>query len=765
MEISIINLPDLEESNSTNELKDILGKSTKMSEYMKTRQATLIMDMLKDSSNDTLIVDINNLSQRDIIFIEGTIYNFSFTKPSVIYNGSIKLVVNQNVGLKGIAIPEEEVASIPSGGKYMKGGNHIQFLGTKYIPIIVKTPEEFVGLIYNLSNQSSFYNQTLPVTILESNVINVFPPLYKTPMFGFGERADHITCTNLGITSEAEAKSFKILPNREPIERFKKKLIEAIFLNKFGHFKPFDKIPDQQKLYEEFLTKKDQVDEAFAIKVVIDDTLSFEHFQKQLAGIGDANRTLDRDIYFKSKELIRVAFKTENPSFIKEVSRIVDIILKKKMLQMEKSKIDVNEKQEAQFELLKYLYIVVSLHHIQHAFSIPIAGENPTQYFIKLLFEKAKNPIDKSGLSRKMIEENYYKGLIKVDVILNENNLSLESRTVKKDPFSWQDTLEFICAGIEGKGQIRNMSKEPTKGDSKETYPLITSIYKALYTPNFIEPTRQYSPSILSIVHPFTHADPRFNVGDISKKLGETNLLSFEIKRFYNYYTNGCPKGVTHEWLNNKCKLCSVTKEMIEELDKKYYQIYKGDFDKYKKEPEIMIIKPTKIPPVNDLASTTFQFLKGKIDDIISKYKTTNLKIPLINLTRNESIKLIDAKTKVIESDINMNHIHKLKYYLSNYHVPVDVFNNVKSNEDLFISMFFVLVSKLDKENLEDLINLDLTFAHQEIEDILMKNKKTVATNNYEATFDIDDEKPEVEEEDDEGVDFNGGDDDANPDS
>jgi hypothetical protein len=85
----------------------------------------------------------------------------------------------------------------------------------------------------------------------------------------------------------------------------------------------------------------------------------------------------------------------------------------------------------------------------------------------------------------------------------------------------------------------------------------------------------------------------------------------------------------------------------------------------------------------------------------------------------------------------------------------VNIFNNAKSNDDLFIAMFYALLGKVDKDGLKSLIEYDLKFSHQEIEIILAKKKTAVKTGeqmDMDPNFEhIDEEK---QEGDGEGIDY-----------
>lgn len=64
---------------------------------------------------------------------------------------------------------------------------------------------------------------------------------------------------------------------------------------------------------------------------------------------------------------------------------------------------------------------------------------------------------------------------------------------------------------------------------------------------------------------------------------------NFMIENFYNLYSYRCPedKAPFHEFVNNKCKYCSVDKQMIENMDKSYYEKYKN---KMKKEKNVVMV-------------------------------------------------------------------------------------------------------------------------------------------------------------------------------
>ena len=470
MEISIIDLPDIEVDNSVNEIKNTLSKD-KRKEFRKDRISYLISNILKDLNQDELLENLTNIGKKNIIFIEGNIYNVSFNYPVLYFNNNtVKTIYKKMINICGVAIHDKDLEI----KRDKKGGTSIQieYFNKRYTKFIAKNLDELTGLISYINNTKNYYNIFNPIKYITSDLIENFKPLYNTPLFGFGSRSDYSVSRNLNIKSEGDAKSFEIKADREPIEKFKRLLIETIYYNRTGKKVPYDKIPNNQEIYEEFLTKKDSLNKKDEIKRVVDTTINYQKFEQHLSLIGDTTKTLDRDIYFKSKDLVKTVFKTDNTSFISEVCRIVNIILSKQLLKREKFNIESNETNEAQFEVIKYIYIVVSIHHIQHAFGIKVSDE-PTQYFIKLLMDKAKSYIDKSGLSKKVIEQNYYNALVKVDNILNTSNMSLSVQETNKNEYSALEELNKFCTYIEGKEQ--------------PDHPLIKSIYNSINTSSFKE--------------------------------------------------------------------------------------------------------------------------------------------------------------------------------------------------------------------------------------------------------------------------------------
>jgi len=742
MKISVIDLTNKEVEDSSTELIDKLQSNSFKWDYdQSSYYAQKILKMLSCKSYDSVIDQINKLSQEDVIFIEGDIYNFSFIYPSNIYNNKkIKTIINKTVKISGIALPVDKILSKDEEG-------YFNYLDQTYQIYQAKDENDLLGLIHSLTNERYFYNSYIPLKRDISITDIVFKPLYKYPkeynIFGYGEINDIFTAKNLSIKNEEDAKAFEIKAFNEPIQYFKNKLIEVIYFKITNKRVSYNQIPNPEKIYDEYITKK-------LDNLKVEYSIPEENYHLDLADMNkkfyfgeSENKSLNKDIYFKAKDLVKFIFKTDNQSFIQESIRVADIIIRKVLLSKEQYKTEESEANNAQFELLKYIYIIGSLHKIQHTLNIKVTEGKTVDFFLKILFDKAKTYVDASNLSQSKIEEAYWNALIKIDQVLNDSNIIVIQKEEREYVSSF-DQYKRIVGLIRSQEPIKNNTYEYSEDDIYKSILNKTNSQDFQYYRNI----RRYKPSLLSINRTYKTAFAKISLNQIKVN---SDFESFEINKFYEYYTNGCPKSSIHEWVNDKCKYCFVTQDMIKNKDPKYYNLNKKDFINHRQKVDLILLKKPTISFTNDLPDIKPQYLKGKIDEIISKYRED--KIVLLNLTRNEGIPIGIAKTKLIEGPIYKYNLHRMKYYLSFYGVDVDILNNQKNNEDLFISMFYTLVNKLDKEGLKELLKYDLLYAKQEIEDLLAKKKATIKTDSSDYDPNLEYEEDEKGDEE-EGIDF-----------
>lgn len=165
---------------------------------------------------------------------------------------------------------------------------------------------------------------------------------------------------------------------------------------------------------------------------------------------------------------------------------------------------------------------------------------------------------------------------------------------------------------------------------------------------------------------------------NINKVLERTD----NIKAFFLYYENRCPKGELHDFIingdpkkENYCKKCNITKKIVDNKDKRYYDKYNKIYEKVQAEKiqaEKDDIKELSNNKVGKIEMKKFPLWKINNASILELSRTFKIKYNiLINLGLSTGIRYkyiesekINPSSSIMPEQINVRNLHLHGYYL-----------------------------------------------------------------------------------------------------
>lgn len=181
-----------------------------------------------------------------------------------------------------------------------------------------------------------------------------------------------------------------------------------------------------------------------------------------------------------------------------------------------------------------------------------------------------------------------------------------------------------------------------------------------------------------------------------------------EINVFYKYYEYTCPVGELHEYVNDQCKKCSVTRDIFNSLDRDYYNKYKDVYRKTRQvERDLLNAQLNKSKSVKKTTMPAVSFPAWE-PDVTSINKVIKLlKMPeneVYNIGLYEKNDYDNVKNGIINlRDINDDDSVKRNNGIYNHYLYIIRSYYLLKNSEVLSVLPFYMKEFLDKYSNKDL--------------------------------------------------------------